>query len=260
VAVAGDRRPACDWSEELGDEAAMLAALLPGVPVGIGPDRVAAAHAILDRYDPRRFLLDDGFSHHRLERDADVVVVPVHHDMGKYSPDAGPRREDWSALRRAQALVLLSDEDFADVDVVFERTLAVTTLELVTALVRREVVCLWSYPGGDRAEPRELQGRRIYAACALGRPDSLGWLARRHLGADVVGSRNFRDHRRFTAADLEQVEEEASARGASAVLSTLKDAVRLPRDWTPSLPWWIVEASLVWDRGRDALEKEITKP
>lgn len=258
--VGDEVKPAREWSRELGDEATLLAAALPGIPVGVCPDRRAAATAILARHAPRRFLLDDGFSHHRLRRDADLVVVPVEEDRGRLYPIPGHHREPWSALDRADALVLLSGENAPPRDGVFEALVEALAYGGVTALVRREVTALWGFQGGERVPTDTLRGCRVATVCAVGRPRSVSQIATGPLGARVAAEHAFRDHKRFTADDLARVENACIDAGATAVVSTLKDAVRVPLDWTPSLPWWIVEASLTWDRGQSALEEVVAPP
>src|SRR5690606_1077331 len=46
-------------------------------------------------------------------------------------------------------------------------------------------------------------------------------------GAQLAGTRAFRDHHRYSAADLERLFAEAKASGAEALLTTEKDFVRL---------------------------------
>lgn len=260
VRVGDQVRPAREWSRELGDEAALLAAVLPGTPVGVCPDRGAAAAVILADHDPGRFLLDDGFSHHPSHRDVDLVVVPVEEDGGRLYPIPGRHREPWSALERAHALVLLSDGIAPAREGAFDRLVADLAFGGVAALVRRLVTALLCFPGGEGASVDALKGQRVFTACALGRPDSLREVATGQLGVQVAGGRAFRDHHRFDADDLLAVEREATDAGAGAVISTPKDAVRMPAGWTPSLPWWIVEASLTWDRGHRALEEVVAAP
>jgi len=62
---------------EAGDEAMELAARLPGACVGVGADRHAVGNYILEHYPVDCFILDDGFQHHRLERDINIVTVDV---------------------------------------------------------------------------------------------------------------------------------------------------------------------------------------
>ena len=78
-------------------------------------------------------------------------------------------------------------------------------------------------------------------------------------GWDIVGSIAFRDHHRFTRADVSRIEREARKSAAAIVLTTAKDAVRLAPDDLRDLPvaWVPLTATiepaadfLAWLRGR----------
>ena len=80
-----------------------------------------------------------------------------------------------------------------------------------------------------------LAGRRVFAFAGLGRP--AGFAATLgELGAEVVGSRWFDDHHRYSGRELAAVLEAAAAGGALPV-TTAKDAVKLP----PTAPVWVLE-------------------
>jgi tetraacyldisaccharide 4'-kinase len=69
------------------------------------------------------------------------------------------------------------------------------------------------------------------------------------LGCRVVGTALFRDHHRFTAAEIAGAASAARAAGADAVVTTEKDAVRLAWDAGPPLLVHRIEA-VVEDEGR----------
>ena len=60
--------------EQAGDEPFVLAAHAPGVPVLVGSDRALVGQRALSAHGAEILVLDDGFQHHRLERDLDVIV------------------------------------------------------------------------------------------------------------------------------------------------------------------------------------------
>ncbi len=260
VAVDGEVRQARDWSGELGDEPALLAATLPAVPVGIHADRAAAAIQVLASHDPRRFLLDDGFSHHRLARDVDLTVLPVREVGSELLLVPGRQREGPASLRRAAALMLLLEGDEHPSPDAVETLREILPCRGPAALVRRLVTSLWRFPQGENAPADTVRGRRALTVAAIGRPPSFQRVVDVQLGVQRVGQRTFRDHHRFSPGELEDVDREARRLGAEIVVSTPKDAIRLPRDWTPSLPWWIVDTALAWDRGREAIEGVVSAP
>lgn len=77
----------------------------------------------------------------------------------------------------------------------------------------------------------------VYAFCGFGNPEAF----RRTLcqtGCVIAGFRTFPDHHPYSARDLEQIEHMA---GQLAIVTTEKDAVRLPR----ALGWSLVVESEV---------------
>jgi tetraacyldisaccharide 4'-kinase len=228
--------------------------------VGVCPDRAAAASAIVGDADPHRFLLDDGFSHHKLRRDADLVVIPVTARGEGVGPVPGRQREEDAALARADGLVLLHD-GAAELDSgAADGAGSALAFDGPLGIVRRSVSGLWRWPDGEAAGPADLAECTLFPVCAIGRPDSFRQLVEGFPGARVLAGRAYRDHHRFAAHELARDEATARDLGADAVVSTVKDAMRLPADWTPSLPWWIVEAALVWDRGRESIEEVVSPP
>ncbi|MFH1175770.1 MAG: tetraacyldisaccharide 4'-kinase, partial [Acidobacteriota bacterium] len=88
--------------EEVGDEPALLARLLPDVPLAVGADRWRGSELMLAQRSVTHFILDDGFQHWRLERELDIVVL----DGADPFSRRRPRREGPGALRRAHAAVI----------------------------------------------------------------------------------------------------------------------------------------------------------
>jgi tetraacyldisaccharide 4'-kinase len=81
-----------------GDEPFMMARLY-GQIVAVGADRYQAGNELLKTEDVEVFVLDDGFQHRRLKRDADVLVLGSD-ATGSLLP-SGPFREPKNQIQRA---------------------------------------------------------------------------------------------------------------------------------------------------------------
>jgi tetraacyldisaccharide 4'-kinase len=81
-----------DTADKAGDEAILLALELPGCPVVVGRDKVAAGRLLEEKFGKRIVLVDSGFQHLRLHRDLDVVCV-TERDLGTRVLPAGVLRE-----------------------------------------------------------------------------------------------------------------------------------------------------------------------
>jgi tetraacyldisaccharide 4'-kinase len=74
----------------------------------------------------------------------------------------------------------------------------------------------------------DLKGpRRVLAFAGIARPERF-FRALRTLGWDVTRELTYRDHHWFTARDVETIKRAAREADASAIITTEKDAVRLP--------------------------------
>lgn len=177
-----------------GDEPVLIALSVPEATVAVGADRFQAGDLVLREKDCDVFLLDDGFQHVRMHRDLDVVID----DRG-----ASMLRENRSALLHAD-LVLVRNGS------------GPFTLQLQpTAVV---------IDGLER--PSEwLRGERVFTFSALAGNEQF-FQTCRTLGANVVATRSFPDHHRYTPAEIERLKEAADQSGAM-LLTTEKDLVKI---------------------------------
>jgi tetraacyldisaccharide 4'-kinase len=224
------------------DEVAMLRERLAGkVQLGVGPNRFRSG-TVLARHGVEWFVLDDGFQHLKLARDADIVLVDASDPFGggRVLP-AGRLRETLPALRRADILVVTRSvqEPSPAVESILRRHTsspifyAVTRLDSVLRVPRLDV----SLPPGDWTKARFL------AFCGIGNPpaffgDLRGW------GFQIVGQRGFADHHVYTARDAAEIEKSAANCGADALLCTEKDVWNLRNVQFAALPVYCCRISL----------------
>jgi tetraacyldisaccharide 4'-kinase len=245
--VVSDGRDVLAGAEEAGDEPVMLARALPGVVVAVGPRRDVVGRAVEARFGRRVHVLDDGFQHLRLARDLDLVCLDVA-DLDDRPMPAGRLRERPAALARA-SLVLLTRIEAATGDELrrLEGRLGVDR----TLRVSRRVVGFRA-PGGSPAP----SPARAFLLAAIARPERLETDVAAQ-GAAVVGRAFFRDHHRFTAAEVEAVAARAAAAGADAIVTTAKDAVRLPPPPPGAPPVVVLEIAAVFETGETTLRERL---
>jgi tetraacyldisaccharide 4'-kinase len=213
--------------QRVGDEPAMLARALPGVPVMVDEDRVAGATRAIHQADATHLVLDDGFQHWRLARDLDIVVVdgrdPLCHRR--------PRREHPRTLSRADVVVIVFT-DATDASAAESEVRAVAPhARRLTARVRPQ----WLHRSGAREPAGALTGRRVLAAAGIAEPKRFFDLLR-CLGAEVVGAVRRPDHYAWHPEEIEALLHAAAARTAQLVM-TAKDVVKLPPALTATVAW-----------------------
>jgi tetraacyldisaccharide 4'-kinase len=193
----------------LSDEA-LLVASRSGVAVAVTPNRIAAAQAACAA-GADVLVLDDGFQYRRLHRDLDIVLTQHSESVACVLP-AGPLREPWRALRRAQ-VVMAPDVIVAPgtARVVSARAQPVGWVNRVAATERVAALDSW-------------RGREAIAVAGIARPgrffDMLG-----QCGVRVREHRVFRDHHRYTREEWADICR--CVRAGEWVVTTEKDLVKL---------------------------------
>ncbi len=205
------------------DEAMLLAGHLPDVPHVQNPNRHDGGLSIADQVDC--YVLDDGFQHHPLHRDVDVVLVDAIDPFGDgWCPPVGRLREPLGALSRA-GLVVITRADLVPAEClgrVMRRVRARTTAPVATAVFAPEC-------------DTDLRGRDVLLACAIGNPEGFRRTVAA-LGANAVRERIYRDHHPYSREDV------ADLTGAGLpVVVTEKDAVKLRPLWPDSPALHVVQ-------------------
>ncbi len=242
------------------DEARLF--LRDGCAVGAHPRRAAAAAALVRAgARPRAFLLDDGFQHRQLLRDWDLVLLSAR-DLGapRRPPPAGPFREPWSALRRADRLAITGlDADGARVLAGrSNRSLGLPPgpPPVLAGPAWVGLVELEEWLVGERGAGAGGAGAPLVAFSGVADPVSFEWLLTTQ-GLAVEAHVVFPDHHRFTTADRERLLALRPARGA--LVTTEKDAARLPAGWAPLGACLVAVTELrVW-RGEGGLVDDLVR-
>jgi tetraacyldisaccharide 4'-kinase len=229
-----DRLLVSDGSEVLadaiqaGDEPVELARQLVGKAVVVADaDRVSAAAWARKMFNVTAFILDDGFQHRRAERDLDIVCVDANNPFGEQQRMLrGWLREPWKNIARADAIVI-TRSDLSD-----------RVPDIVENVSRYNPTSEIFFSTSDLLSPRRLEdflddragGREdvgmAFAFAGLGNP---GLFSRtlEFAGYALAGTRSFPDHMRYTQSDLDSIIESARERGATSLITTAKDAVKL---------------------------------
>jgi tetraacyldisaccharide 4'-kinase len=199
-----------------GDEPLMLARQLPGVAVLASSDRYLAGRLAEHHFGATVHVLDDGFQHLQLDRDIDLVIV-AGEDL-----EAGARTLPGGRLREPPDTLLAADAILAADERVFALGPRPRHAPFEMFRMRRTMGAVQpSAPeGGEEPAVASL------AMAGIARPQEF-FEGLRAAGQNIVRTRSFRDHHRYSRRDLDRVFREARAAGAVRVLTTEKDYVRL---------------------------------
>jgi len=233
VTVVSDGQRLVADLDRAGDEPLMLARQLPTVPVLVSSDRYLAGRLAERHFGCTVHVLDDGFQHFQLERDVDLVLLSAEDVERPVTLPAGRLREPIDVVRRASA-VIVSEADDAQAAAIGRAVGASGMFRLRRLLDRPRLV----EPAGRSVSPAA--GTRVLAVAGLARPERfLAAVARE--GWAVADHVVFRDHHRYTPADIDGIAAAMRAAGAVMVLTTEKDLVRMlplrplpvPVAWVP---------------------------
>lgn len=226
-----------------GDEPLMIARELPAVPIVIDADRYRGGSRAVRSFHPDIVVMDDGFQHHALARDMNVVMVDCTDPWGqdRYLP-AGRLRESLKGLRRA-AVIILTRCDQADARVIesIEHRIASITAAPVLHSVHKPVR-LDRVGSNEHKDLSFLKDGKVIVMCGIGNSGAFKKSVER-LGAVIKKDYVYADHHCFTGDDLNKVGHAARQYGA-CVVTTAKDAVRIPWELVKDVPVYALIVSL----------------
>lgn len=219
VVIVSDGQAVRASATEGGDEPVWLARRCPGLIVTVASRRVDAARTAME-LGADLILLDDGFSHHRLARNDDVLVVDAEWGLGnRRTLPAGPLREPAKAGRRASMVWLTKSEDeTATPPPPLDGMAFVRSAYELTGLVDMDLRPV--------AAVSALEGARVVGLCGIARPAAFERTLQA-AGASIRELLAFPDHHPYTQADLEHAASVARSEKAEWIVTTEKDAMRL---------------------------------
>jgi tetraacyldisaccharide 4'-kinase len=212
------------------DEPAILAKNCPQAKIIVNPDRVAGATLAINNYGADILIMDDGFQYRRLRRDLDIVMIDATcpFGYGRMLP-AGLLREPISALKRADAAVITRCDQTTPNELnTLEETLLKQNANIAIAKSIHAPICARA-ASDEEISIEELKQKKIFAFCGIGNPQAF-LKTIKALGAELIGSKVFDDHYRYTTDCLNTIYTKAGDCGADLILTTEKD-------WTKITPF-----------------------
>lgn len=225
--VVSDGRNLLLDSETAGDEPYMLASNLKDVVVLVDPDRVKSGRYAIEKYGCDTLLLDDGFQYWKLRgRRHDVVLVDRQAPFGnEHLLPRGTLREPPTHLARATTIFITKSdgktEELRQRIGVYNSSAAV--IECIHQPLYFEDVFTGEQHGLDL-----LKCRKIASLSGIAQPESFEQSLIK-LGGELVYSKRFADHHRFSQQEIINVINRSKKRMAQAIITTQKDAVRFPK-------------------------------
>src|SRR6266481_2752388 len=229
-------------SEMAGDEPYMLASNLKDVIVLVDKDRVKSGRYAIEKFGCDTLLLDDGFQYWKLKgRRHDVVLVDRQSPFGneRLLP-RGTLREPPSHLARANWIFITKSD--GNTEELRRRISSVNPAAGIIECIHHPLY-LEDVFTGNRIGLEFFKGRRVSALSGIAQPESFEE-SLVQLGAELVYSRKFADHHRFTQLEVIKAINRSKKKLAEAIITTQKDAVRFPKIDRRDLPIYFMRVEI----------------
>jgi len=206
------------------DESKLMSERLAPIPVLVGPDRVATGEQAVRDHGADLLLLDDGYQQWRLEKDLEILTADSKTPFGngRLIP-RGTLREPPAAAARAQVIVL-KGKNSEEARFQVKRYNPGAPVFFMNYEPRR----LWRWPDRQEVPLKNLRGRKLCTLAGIADPKQfeatvLG------LGADPRLRYRVGDHHPYTTGELVRLLSRCHRHGIRTVVTTEKDAVRIPK-------------------------------
>jgi tetraacyldisaccharide 4'-kinase len=236
--------------EKIGDEPAMMGSILVKTPLVIGADRFRAGEVAMERFDPDVFLLDDAYQRLSIHRDLNILVIDATNPFGnRRMLPGGILRESIGNLDRADAYLLTRVDQAEDTDKL------VSELKRFEKPIFRSVhrpTHLTNLGSGQKKGLETLVSGKGIAFSGIGAPSSFHKTLS-SLNYTLVGKETFPDHYVYLPKDIKRLKQKMVEEKADYLITTEKDAIRLPGDcgkgiWSLGIRLEIVDDEDGWEK------------
>ena len=264
LGVVSDGRKIYMTSYEAGDEAYLMAKMMPGIPVVIGKNRDVTGSYAVEKLDAEVIIMDDGFQHWQLSRDLDIVLVDTLNLFGNGSLlPRGILREPLSHLNRVDLFLFTKSDQSSQLTraSLTENIRQYNTKAPIVESIHhaREFVEIADWYKGiqQNALPlEELKGKRVMVFSAIGNPSSFEQNVS-GCGLDIVEAIRYPDHHDYGMLEMQYIGERASELKADALITTGKDAVKIPTEFiyfNRDIPLYVMNMDIMVTRNEETFD------
>ncbi len=242
IRMVSDGRSVLMGPDVCGDEPYLIASTVPGAIVAVGEKKSDVVRFVEQHYHPEVIVLDDGFSHLRVARDIDLVLIDGDKGFGNgHLLPAGPLREPPAALRFADVIGIKGRED-TTIETLLRRHAGKTGTFHFTYRVR----AVKSLDSDQPVPAEQLRNKTIVALAGIAFPDSFFKLLG-SLGIQPAHCVAKTDHHTYDEHELASLTRRYAP---DAVIITAKDAVKMKGLRRASaVAWLYVDIAVEEDSG-----------
>ncbi len=229
-------------SSQAGDEPYMLASNLKNVVVLVDKDRVKSGRYAIRRFGCDTLLLDDGFQYLALKNRIDICLVDHNNPFGNHHLlPRGTLREPIANLKRAHYIFITKSPLNGSHALHAALRKFNPNAEIIECA--HQPLYLQDVFTGEQRDLNTLKGLNVAAISGIAVPESFE-NGLRDLGANVIYAKRYADHHRYTQQEILNMINRSVRRGAQAILTTEKDAVRFPKIDRRDLPIYFLRVEV----------------
>ncbi|MGH8018088.1 MAG: tetraacyldisaccharide 4'-kinase [Opitutaceae bacterium] len=255
--VVSDGRSVLLDSDTAGDEPYMLACNLPGVIVLVDPNRVKSGSYAIRKFGCDTLVLDDGFQYLALKGRLNLLLIDSTNPFGNGSLlPRGILREPIKHIKRASYVFITKSNGRRDprLDALIERhNPGVDVIECAHRPQYLQVL-----HGTEKFPLTRLRGARVGAFSGIAVPESFEAFLRDY-GANLLYTRRFLDHHRFSTEELDHICRQASDAELEFLVTTEKDAVRIPTGQVFPMPVYYLRLEIEILSGAGDFEEAVSR-
>lgn len=229
-------------STSSGDEPFMLSNNLPNVVVIVDKNRVKAGRYAIKKFGCDTLILDDGFQYMALKHRLDLVLVDRTNPFGnRQMLPRGILREPIRNIERASYLFITKARRDGEPELRAQLRALNPTAEIIEC--RHSAKRVQDVFSGERKPLEMLQGLELAAISGIAQPKGFeDELVR--LGAKLLYHKRYADHHRYSQLEIIEFINKSIERGAQAIVTTEKDAVRFPNIERRDLPIYFLRVEI----------------
>src|SRR5881398_734202 len=242
-----------------GDEPYMLAHNLKNVAVLVDKDRVKSGLFAIEKMNADTLLLDDGLQYLHLKHRLDIVLVDRQAPFGnEFLLPRGTLREPPRNLRRASYIFITKNTGQSN-DTLIGRIRRYNRTAEIIECAHRPLYLQNTYTG-ERLMLDRLRGAFIGSICGIAAPESFEG-ALKNLGANVDLSLRYIDHHYYTEGELRSFINRCIRRDLAMIITTEKDAVRMPRlpEAEMKVPIYFMRVEIEIQSGHESWEQCVAR-
>lgn len=269
LGVVSDGKKIYMTSYEAGDEAYLMAKMMPGIPVVIGKNRDITGKYAVEKLQAEVIIMDDGYQHWQVERDLDIVLVDTLNLFGNGCLlPRGILREPLGHLNRADMFLFTKSDQSSELtraaltENIRQYNAKAPIVESIHHAMNFVEIADWYK--GIQQNPiglEELKGKKVMVFSAIGNPSSFEQNVS-GCGLEILEAIRYPDHHDYGMLEMQYIGERASELEAAALITTGKDAVKIPTEFiyfNREIPLYVMNMDIKMNRNEEVFNTTLTE-